>query len=147
MSQAINTLPVNRLNPSSKANAVAGRKVRFRHLVDGLIAMILLAAAAIGVSVYWRTSSEMNAAVAKHEAAARKVEELKIETEQLKLEVESLKTDDGLIESVARHKLGLVRPGDIVIQVDPGSSGARTVDARMPNLTPRSGQSYTGTSH
>ena len=147
LSQAINTLRVNRLNPSSKTNVVAERRVRSRHFRDGLIAMILLAAAALCVSVYWRTDSEMKTAIAKREAAAQKVEELKIETGRLEHEVKLLETDKSFIESIARRNLGLVRPGDIVIKVEPGPSDARAIDTRMQNLTPNSKQSYTGNSH
>lgn len=128
MSQAINTFPVNRLNPPTGTNAIAERRVRSYRLMDGLIAMIILAAAAICVSVYWRTSSEMKTAVIRHQAAAQKVEDLKIETERLEREVKSLQTDKALIESLARRSLGLVRPGDVVIKVDPGASDARMLD-------------------
>ena len=147
MNQPANNLRVNRLNPSSKANMVAEQKVRSFHFRDGLIAIILLATAVLCLSVYWRTDSEMKNAIAKREAAAQKVEELKIETGRLEHEVKLLETDKEFIESIARRNLGLVRPGDIVIKVEPGPSDARAVDTRMQNLTPNSKQSYTDSSH
>ena len=143
MSQAINTFSVNPLNSSAGANAIAKQRVRSRHLIDGLVAMVLLAAVVICVSVYWRTSAEVEAATARHQAAAARVDELKVENDKLEREIKSLRTDKDLIESLARRELGLVRPGDVVIKVEPGRDSTGGPVETRSNLTPRSGKSYT----
>jgi cell division protein FtsB len=78
---------------------------------------VILAATAICVSVYWRTSAELEAAAAKHGAAAVRVEELRLQADRLEREVERLRNDPRLIETYARQQLGLVRQGDVIIKI------------------------------
>ncbi len=131
MSQAVNTLLVNQLNSSTRVSHIMKQKVNSHRLIDGLIAMIILSAAALCVSAYWRTGEEIEAAISKNQAAAQRVEDLKIETERLANEVKLLKTNPRFIESIARQNLGLVRPGDVVIKVnsEEENSNMRTLQA------------------
>jgi cell division protein FtsB len=78
---------------------------------------VILAATALCISVYSRTSAELNAANAKHQAAAEKVEQLKIQLEKRSGEVDSMKNDLSVIETYARQRFGFVRAGDVVINV------------------------------
>jgi cell division protein FtsB len=116
LSQAANTFWVDHLG-SSRANSLVRRRVRFRRYIDGLVLAVILAASAICVTVYWRTGAELEAAAAKHRAAAGRVEELRLQADRLQGEVNSLKNDPRLIESYARQQLGLVGKGDVVIKV------------------------------
>ena len=147
MSQAANTFWVNRSRFSSKENQVAKRQVRFRHLIDGLVLMIILAAAATCVSVYMRTRAELGAATEKHAAAAVQVEELKLQAERLEREVGRLRSDARLLESFARQDLGFVRSGEVVIKIESGQNRSTEMavskQAKTPGLTPQSGESYT----
>jgi len=119
LSQAANTFWINKINPPTGANAIAGRRVPSRFLVDAIVLMIILAASAICVSVYTRTNSEYEAATARHRSVAAKVDELRVETERKAREVQMLKTDPEIIESCARQELGLVRSNDVVIKLAP----------------------------
>lgn len=107
--------------------------------------MVVLAAAAICFSIYWRTNSELAAASLKHKAAADRVGELKVETERLEREVQQLRTNARVIESFARQNLGLVRAGEIVIKLEQEHKPAPTSpgEMKMANLTPRLSESYT----
>ena len=148
MSQAANTFWVNRSRFSSEENQVAKRQLRIRHyLIDGLVLMIILAAAATCVSVYMRARSELGAAAEKHAAAAEQVEELRLQAERLEREVGRIRSDARLLESFARQDLGFVRSGEVVIKIESGQSQATTTVAskqvKTPGLTPQSGESYT----
>lgn len=125
MSQAANTLLVNGAGPPSKAASLARRLVLSHRAIDAVILMIVLAAAAICVTVYMRSSAELRAATVKHQAAAASVEQLQINIENLEREMHRLKTDPGTIESYARRSLGAVREGDVVIRIRTEEKGAR----------------------
>ncbi|MEW6212631.1 MAG: septum formation initiator family protein [Acidobacteriota bacterium] len=120
MSQAANTILINRVNSQSKAGALVN--VPYHRLIDALVLMILLAAVAICSSVYLRGRAELNAAITKHEATSRKVEGLSIEIERLRRDIDRLKHDPRMIETIARQKLGLIGQGDVVIKIKPDQS-------------------------
>ena len=149
MSQAINTLWVNRVGASAKVNLATRRRLRVRRLLDGLVMMIFIAAAAICVSLYWRGRVELGSAIMKHKAATSKVDDLKLQSERLKREVDRLRTDAKSIESLARQNLGLIREGELVITVSPDRKELPTDAAVTPvgSLTPKASERYTETAH
>ncbi len=120
MGQAVNTFL------ASHINALVGTKVeriiRKRRITDALILMIILAVSAICFSFYMRTSAELTIAKARQQATADKIKALKIQNEKLEREAQSLQTDKKAIEEFARHNLGLIRPGDVVVKVEKGSA-------------------------
>ena len=108
----------SRMAPAShNTRAVSPRAKAFKY-IDGMIAVLIITAAAACVSFYLRTRSELDWAQAKRAAQARKLEKLQVETERVANEIERLKYDAGFIESVARQSLGMIRPGDVVIRLD-----------------------------
>jgi cell division protein FtsB len=117
LSQAANTILINRVNSQSKAGALVN--VPYHRLIDALVFMILLAALALCSSVYLRGRAELNAAMAKREATSRRVESLTIEIERLQRDIDRMKHDPRMIETIARQKLGLVGQGDVVIKISP----------------------------
>lgn len=111
---------------------------------------VILAATGLCVSVYYRTSAELRSAESRHQSAVDRVADLKRENEKLEREVEQLKSDPAMIEAVAREKLGLIRPGEIVIKIgqEEETSGAAVVKIgtgadEATSLTPRMGDGYT----
>lgn len=50
----------------------------------------------------------------------REVEELKRENRALKAEIEALKDDKAYIEKIAREKLNMIRPDEVLYQFDRG---------------------------
>ena len=117
MSQAVNTVWINRIQATMEAGSIAQGKVRVRRAIDGLIMMVILAASCICVSLYYRTSTEMAAAKIKYQEAAARVEQLMVETQILEREAKQMRTDARRIEAIARRELGLVREGDVVIKI------------------------------
>jgi cell division protein FtsB len=151
LSQAANTFWVNRSGFSSKEDQLAKRQVRFRHFIDGLVLMIILAATATCISVYLRTRAELGAATVRHGAAADQVEELRLQAERLEREVGRMRSDARMIESFARQDLGFVRSGEVVIKIESNQKAKATTVARAraeaQSLTPQTVESYTGASH
>ncbi len=151
MSQAANTFWDNRPRFSSKENQIAKRQERFRHLIDGLVLMIILAATATCASVYLRGRAELGAAAVRHNAAAEQVEELRLQAERLEREVGRMRSDARMIESFARHDLGFVRTGEVVIKIESNQKAAATTvmskHAEAHSLTPQTTESYTESSN
>jgi cell division protein FtsB len=145
LGQAANTFWVNRVGASARAAAVERRRSFYRRLIDGTIIMVILAASAICVSVYFRAKSELVSAMSKQEAAEQRVSELKVQLERREREVEQLKSDRRTIELYARQRFGFVRDGDVVIRM--AQEQAATGDVRMANLTPRRDGKYTESSN
>ncbi|HXG68513.1 MAG TPA: septum formation initiator family protein [Blastocatellia bacterium] len=116
MSQAAHTFYGSRVQ--TPARAIARRGVAFSFPLDGFIIMVILAASFLCVSVYRRSSAEIEAARVKHQEAAARVESLRVETERLERRAKQLRTDARALEAEARRALGLVRPGDVVIKIE-----------------------------
>jgi len=82
-----------------------------------IFTMIMLATFALCLSVTMRTHAEMRAAGQKFEQTRADVQALGNANESLRHEVKRLREDERAIESAARTRLGMVRPGEIVIHV------------------------------
>jgi cell division protein FtsB len=151
LGQAANTLWVNdSATAATRVRALARRRTRVRRILDALVLAVTLAATGLCVSVYFRTQAELRSAQSRHQSAIDRVADLKRENEKLEREVEQLKSDPAMIEAVAREKLGLVRPGEIVIKIgqEQEASGPSVVKIRAregegTSLTPRMGDGYT----
>lgn len=135
-----------------RVRPIALRRARTHRLVDGMVLMIILAAAATCASVYSRARAELSGALSKHEAAGEKVRDLRIKVETLERNVQQLRTDARAIELLARQKFGYVRSGDVVIKLAqvPTDSTARTAtetSAKASSLTPRPSDGYTDASN
>lgn len=80
---------------------------------------IIVSALVLGatVSFYRQTRAELRIALQKKQEEAQLVENLNAEISRTQDEIQKLKNDPEVIESVARERLGLVRPGDVVIRI------------------------------
>ena len=149
MSQAASRVSnTSKRGSQSTMAASQGRRQgpRSRNYIDGLIAVLVIAAAAACVSFYLRTRAELEAAQTKRAAQAHKIEKLQAETERVANEIDRLKNDPRFIESIARQSLGMVRPGDVVIRLD-DLIGQSPNEPKAARLTPRKGSDYTDDSH
>ena len=134
-----------------KARSSVKRRVRAQRLVDGIILMIIVAAAAMCVSIYVHARTELDAALTKNSVAGEKLQDLTISVERIEREVQRLRTDPLYIEHFARQKFGFVRSGEVVIKVpadqetSPGRSNVRPV--RVASLTLQTRDGYTDASN
>lgn len=77
--------------------------------------MVILAAAGICFSFYWRTSAKLTVSQGKNQEMISRVESLRVQTEKMEREIEQLQHDPKAIEDYVRHQLGFVRAGDVVV--------------------------------
>jgi cell division protein FtsB len=80
--------------------------------------MILLATAAVCVTVNMRTRAKFQVAQQQFSVMQSDVETLRTINQSLKAEVEQLRSDPRAIESAARANLNMVRSNEYVIPVD-----------------------------
>ncbi|ORJ63054.1 FtsB family cell division protein [Geothermobacter hydrogeniphilus] len=113
---------------------------RFRFPLWWLLPLLLLAGFALlgdnGVLRLWKGYQQ------RQELRTR-VEQLRDENRRLRQEIEALKNDRRTIEDLARRKLGMVRPDELVYQFPPtGKTGTATEKRSSGDgsaaLTPRS---------
>ena len=117
MSQAANTFWMNRVSASARAQLKAQKAFPMHRLFDGIVLAVIIASCGICISYYCRTRAEFTAALSKNQAAVEKLNGVTSEVEKLEFIIQQLKTEPKAVEELARHKLGLVRAGDIVIKL------------------------------
>ena len=146
------SIPAARVPTRARVKPLVRRRARTHRLVDAMVLMIILAAAATCASVYSRARAELSGALTKHQAAGEKVKDLRIKVETLERDVQQLRTDTRAIELLARQKFGYVRSGDVVIklaqaQTDSATRTATETSAKATNLTLRPSDGYTDASN
>jgi cell division protein FtsB len=99
-----------------------------------LLVLALLAIAAL------KSSRDLEAARARERLLETRIAETHARSEKLKSRIERLKHDPGMLERLAREDLGLVRPGDVIVELpDPDAPAPKTVPAPpapVPASTP-----------
>ena len=96
--------------------AVAGWLGSFPSWV--LLVMIILAALGTASAVTVRMRSELQFSSQQYQRTASEVERLRHGNASLGIEIRRMTNDPRLIESVARSRLGMVRPNDIVVPTE-----------------------------
>ena len=79
------------------------------------LAMIIIAAAAICVTVNFRGHTQLNAAEQQFRQMETEIATLGRANASLETEVHRITTEPATIESAARARLGMVRPSDVVV--------------------------------
>jgi cell division protein FtsB len=135
LGQAVNTFLANHIEAVSKVGTRVSKRTRNRRITDALILMVVFAVSATGFSFYWRTQAELTLAKGKQEVYANKVEALKVEADKLEREVHLLKNDPKAIENYARHQMGFVRTGDVVVKIEKESTEQALLSNTRPAIT------------
>lgn len=76
-----------------------------------LLVFALLALASL------KSSRDLQAARSRERQLETRITETKARSERLRLRIDRLKNDPGMLERLARENLGMVRPGDLVIEL------------------------------
>jgi cell division protein FtsB len=92
-----------------------------------LLVLALLAIAAL------KSSRDLEAARARERLLQTRISATRAESERLRLRVERLRHDPGMLERLAREDLGMVRPGDVVVELPDAASPPRP---RLPGPPP-----------
>lgn len=86
------------------------------------LAMIVIAAAAICVTVNFRGQTQLNAAERQFRQMETEIATLGRANASLQAEVRRITTEPATIESAARARLGMVRPTDVVVPLQSRSA-------------------------
>ena len=86
------------------------------------LAMIIIAAAAICVTVNFRGHTQLNAAERQFHQMETEIASLRRANASLQTEVLRITTEPATIESAARARLGMVRPSDVVVPLQSRSA-------------------------
>jgi cell division protein FtsB len=116
----------------SKARSAAAARERSNRLARAVVIMTGLVLVAACLSFYRQTRLELNAARAKRQNEVARLEQLQIEAERLEMLIDRLRNDPRLIESLARHDLGLIGPGDVVVKIDSAHGSALSQGLQPP---------------
>jgi len=89
----------------------------FRPVLGAIVLLVfaLLAIAAL------KSSRDLGTARARERQLQGRIAETRASSERLRLRIDRLRHDPGMLERLAREELGMVHPGDVIIEL-PGSS-------------------------
>ncbi len=85
-----------------------------------ILVMVILAVLGTASTVIVRMRSELQLSSQQYERTASEIEILRRGNASLGTEIARMTNDSSMIESVARSKLGMVRPNDIVVPTESG---------------------------
>jgi cell division protein FtsB len=85
-----------------------------------ILVMIILAILGTASTVIVRMRSELQFSSEQYQRTASEIETLRRGNASLGTEIRRMTNDPSMIESVARSKLGMVRPNDIVVPTESG---------------------------
>lgn len=82
--------------------------------VLGATVVLVFALLAIAALKSYR---DLETARAREHLLETRIAETRARSERLKLRIERLRNDPGMLERLAREDLGMVRPGDVILQL------------------------------
>ena len=130
MSQLASPYWIRRGVVLSRARSVAAARDRSNRLARAVVIVTGLVLVAACFSFYRQTRFELETARAKKQAEAVRLEQLQIEVERLEMQIDRLRNDPRMIESLDRQTLGFIRPGDVVVKIDPAYSASPSEGSR-----------------
>lgn len=81
-------------------------------------AAVLLFVALLGVAA-WKGSRDLAAARERERLLETRIEDTQGRIDELLGRIDRLRSDPGTLERLAREDLGMVRPGDVIIELPP----------------------------
>jgi len=99
---------------------------------------VVLFVAVLGIAA-WRSWHDLSAARERQRLLETRVEDTRDRIDELRGRIERLKSDPGTLERRAREDLGMVRPGDVVIELPetgPSSPGDSPHRSPIPASSP-----------
>jgi cell division protein FtsB len=111
------------------------RSDSFRPVLGATVLLVfaLLAIAAL------KSNRDLEAARSRERLLTAKIAATRAESERLRVRIDRLHHDPGMLERLAREDLGLVRPGDVIVELpDPGAPAVAPLPpAPAPPAAPR----------
>jgi cell division protein FtsB len=94
-----------------------------------LLVFALLAIAAL------KSDRDLEAARSHERMLTAKIAASRAESDRLRVRIDRLRHDPGMLERLAREDLGLVRPGDMIVEL-PEAGGVPMAPAKPPVVLP-----------
>jgi cell division protein FtsB len=113
---------------------VPPRPDSFRPVVG---ATVLLFVALLGVAA-WKSSRDLSAARERERLLETRIEETQGRIEELRGRIDRLRTDPGTLERLAREDLGMVRSGDVILELPPDLPGGQPPQPKQATSSPPS---------
>ena len=108
------------------------RSDSFRPVLGATVLLVfaLLAIAAL------KSNRDLEAARAQERTLTAKIAATRAESERLKVRIDRLRHDPGMLERLAREDLGLVRPGDMIVELPEAGAPAAPSPVAPPAPPP-----------
>ena len=101
-------------------------------------AAVLLFVALLGIAA-WKGSRDLASARERERLLETRIEDTQGRIDGLRGRIDRLRSDPGTLERLAREDLGMVRPGDVIIELPPDDlSGGRTASRPQKAASPPS---------
>ena len=95
------------------------RSDSFRPVLGATVLLVLALLAIAGL----KSSRDLETARARERLLEKRIAETRAESERLRVRIDRLRHDPGMLERLAREDLGMVRPGDVIIELPvPGAA-------------------------
>lgn len=89
------------------------RSDSFRPVLGATVLLVLALLAIAGL----KSSRDLEAARARERLLEKRIAETRAESERLRVRIDRLRNDPSMLERLAREDLGMVRPGDVIIEL------------------------------
>jgi cell division protein FtsB len=101
--------------------------------VLGAILLLVLALLAIAAL---KSSRDLESARARERLLQARIAETRARSERLRVRIDRLRHDPGMLERLAREDLGMVRPGDVIIELPAAAPHLPGPPRKQPNSFP-----------
>ncbi|HEX4964004.1 MAG TPA: septum formation initiator family protein [Thermoanaerobaculia bacterium] len=101
----------------------------FRPVLGAAVVLFLALLAVAALKSY----RDLASARAREHLLAAQIEETKARSERLRARIDRLHHDPGMLERLAREDLGMVHPGDVIIELPAGAVAPRSPRAPAPS--------------
>ena len=110
------------------------RSDSFRPVLGATVLLVLALLAIAGL----KSSRDLEAARARERLLEQRIAETRSDSERLRVRIDRLRQDPGMLERLAREDLGMVRPGDVIIELPaPGAAAPSPASPTPPAPAPR----------
>ena len=89
-----------------------------------IFATVMLAATAVCATVILSAHNQLRVASSEHQRMAAQITSLHQANQRLEVEVRRITSDTNAIEVAARERLGMVRPTDVVVPIEPSNNSS-----------------------
>lgn len=113
----------------TRTDAAPSRTDSFRPVLGAAVVLFMALLALAGLKS-WR---DLEAARERERTLETRIDETRARIDRLRARIERLRSDPGTLERLAREDLGMVRPGDVVIELPAGEASTPSAGSAGPS--------------